>query len=67
MLIKNVILYFLLAISLLTESCNDNIENKSHEEWASLFNGKDLTGWDIKIKIILWETTIKILFALKTV
>ncbi len=23
--------------------------NPNLEEWASLFNGKDLTGWDIKI------------------
>jgi hypothetical protein len=27
----------------------DNKKDKSAEDWAPLFNGKDLTGWDIKI------------------
>ena len=30
-------------------SCNTQ-EDKSKEEWQPLFNGKDLSGWDIKIK-----------------
>src|SRR6056300_1038332 len=25
-------------------------ENAAHSEWKSLFNGKDLTGWKVKIK-----------------
>ena len=49
---KYISLLFALSISLwacqpATES-NDNDPNK--EEWESLFNGKDLTGWDIKIR-----------------
>jgi len=36
--------FFLLA------ACNPKANDKSKEEWTSLFNGKDLTGWDIKIK-----------------
>lgn len=39
----------LVALSLLLYSCNGNKE-QSKEDWESLFNGKDLTGWEIKIK-----------------
>ena len=37
-----------LAIASLFISCNQP-ENTAGEEWTPLFNGKDLTGWDIKI------------------
>jgi hypothetical protein len=43
--IKN--LLFFTAILLLAFSCKSASEK---EEWIQLFNGKDLTGWDIKIK-----------------
>jgi hypothetical protein len=35
---------------LLIASCTSSPNNTSAEEWVSLFNGKDLEGWDIKIK-----------------
>jgi len=38
----------LLTISLLVFSCKTGKTEK--EEWIQLFNGKDLTDWDIKIK-----------------
>lgn len=43
---------FLAIFSLIMQGCsNKNEKNEtSKEEWVSLFNGKDLTGWDIKIK-----------------
>jgi hypothetical protein len=31
-------------------SCTSSINKNPKEEWVSLFNGKDLEGWDIKIK-----------------
>ena len=37
-----------LAIVISFLSCNQT-ENTTNEDWTSLFNGKDLTGWDIKI------------------
>jgi hypothetical protein len=37
------------ALVLVIGSCQQSTENTSNEEWDSLFNGKDLTGWDIKI------------------
>jgi len=37
-----------LALASLFISCNQP-ENTASEEWTALFNGKDLTGWDIKI------------------
>ena len=40
---------FSLIIFLFVQGCGEKNE-KSKEEWVSLFNGKDLTGWDIKIK-----------------
>jgi hypothetical protein len=36
--------FFLLA------GCNPKATDTAKEEWTPLFNGKDLTGWDIKIK-----------------
>lgn len=49
------LIYFITTI-ILSVSCNSkkepdaqNISSESNEEeWISLFNGKDLTGWDIK-------------------
>jgi len=40
--------YINLAIVLLFISCNQS-ENTATEEWTPLFNGKDLSGWDIKV------------------
>jgi hypothetical protein len=39
---------FLIPLLLLLLSCKNKNEDKG--QWVSLFNGKDLTGWDIKIK-----------------
>ena len=36
--------FYLFLMTLFCQSCNNN------GDWESLFNGKDLTGWDIKIK-----------------
>jgi hypothetical protein len=46
--------YLVLFVCLggLLQSCSETASSnndKSKEEWMSLFNGKDLTGWDIKI------------------
>lgn len=42
---------FLLLTILFFPSCNNNNGKEiSRENWELLFNGKDLTGWDIKIK-----------------
>jgi hypothetical protein len=45
-------LAFFISIVILLQSCSESptagaVKNK--EEWISLFNGKDLSGWDIKI------------------
>lgn len=42
---KNLIYLFLMLV--VTLSCKQSV--KESENWISLFNGKDLTGWDIKI------------------
>jgi hypothetical protein len=45
-------LVLLVSIGILLQSCSETSAlpaEKSKEEWISLFNGKDLTGWDIKI------------------
>jgi hypothetical protein len=49
---NNLTIFYLLLIFLFCQSCNNNDGKKgiSKEDWESLFNGKDLTGWDIKIK-----------------
>ena len=41
---------FILLILLLSISCNEKDKSNSNieENWISLFNGKDLNGWDIK-------------------
>jgi hypothetical protein len=42
---------FITIIILLAMSCGTKTTSKSgNEEWIGLFNGKDLSGWDIKIK-----------------
>jgi len=49
-MIKYPVLFFCLAS--LFQSCSETASlntDKSKENWISLFNGKDLTGWDIKI------------------
>ena len=40
--------FFLILILLI--SCTSTKNKTAGEEWVSLFNGKDLEGWDIKIK-----------------
>ncbi|HZI54998.1 MAG TPA: DUF1080 domain-containing protein, partial [Chitinophagaceae bacterium] len=50
---RNIITVFYLLLTLLVyQSCKSDPENEnvSREEWEPLFNGKDLSGWDIKIK-----------------
>lgn len=52
--IKNLVFLFIFAISFLgnaqTEIKESNVLNDPEkEEWIPLFNGKDLSGWDIKI------------------
>jgi len=51
-MLKKTIIPFLLFSALYMQSCNNKEEekDKNDEEWVSLFNGKDLSGWDIKIK-----------------
>ena len=39
--------YFL--ILMLAISCKPGQHEPENNEWIQLFNGKDLTGWDIKI------------------
>ncbi|MCF0071739.1 DUF1080 domain-containing protein [Dyadobacter sp. CY261] len=46
MIRKLSLLLFTLSISTFTIAQKSN---KEKEEWQSLFNGKDLTGWDVKI------------------
>lgn len=43
---------FSLTVAFFVQGCGTKNEKaeKSPEEWVSLFNGKDLSGWDIKIK-----------------
>src|SRR6188474_1226333 len=42
---KNIMaVFYLFLMTLFCQSCNNN------GDWQPLFNGKDLTGWDIKIK-----------------
>ena len=49
---NNLTIFYLLLIILVCQSCNNNDGKNeiSKEDWESLFNGKNLTGWDIKIK-----------------
>ncbi|HEU5166248.1 MAG TPA: DUF1080 domain-containing protein [Chitinophagaceae bacterium] len=48
---KTLIAIFYLFL-VVCQACNNNDGKKeiNKEEWKSLFNGKDLSGWDIKIK-----------------
>lgn len=41
--------FLFVLISLISVTVNGQQSNKDKEEWQSLFNGKDLTGWDVKI------------------
>jgi hypothetical protein len=45
---KKTIIYFVLL--LIAASCGSKGSKSEKEEWIQLFNGKDLEGWDIKIK-----------------
>ena len=49
--LSNTLLTLLIVISLIGCKTGKKQENKTidKENWISLFNGKDLTGWDIKI------------------
>jgi len=49
---NNLRMFCLVLIILVCQSCNNNDGKKeiNKEDWESLFNGRDLTGWDIKIK-----------------
>ena len=49
---NNLTILYLLLIILFCQSCNSNDAKKeiNKEDWEPLFNGKDLSGWDIKIK-----------------
>ena len=40
----------LLALALFAGSCGTRTTKSEKEEWIQLFNGSDLSGWDIKIK-----------------
>ncbi|MCB9209530.1 MAG: DUF1080 domain-containing protein [Ignavibacteriales bacterium] len=42
---KSILLFVQIALILILTSCNSN---KEENQWVSLFNGKDLTGWKIK-------------------
>lgn len=42
-------IHHLLILSLVLVSCQSNRQKTTEPEWIQLFNGKDLTGWDIKI------------------
>lgn len=39
----------LFAFTLLFTSCSGEKPNTDQEDWVQLFNGKDLSGWDIKV------------------
>jgi len=43
---RSIQLFSLLLVCLF---CLSSCKNKKEEQWISLFNGKDLSGWDIKI------------------
>ncbi len=40
---------FLVACIILLSACQPKKQNQNKEEWISLFNGVDLTGWTIKM------------------
>jgi hypothetical protein len=47
---KTTIILSILAIMLFSACRNNNKTSDNNEKWISLFNGKNLDGWDIKIK-----------------
>lgn len=46
---QNSLLLILIAVFIFVQGCSSKKE-VTKEEWQPIFNGKDLTGWDIKIK-----------------
>lgn len=56
-------LFFLLA-AFFAVSCK-NTSTKDEDRWIQLFNGKDLTGWDIKIKGYPLNENFKNLFSVE--
>jgi hypothetical protein len=44
------LIFFPITIFFLTVACNTKKDDIAGEEWISLFNGKNLSGWDVKIK-----------------
>ena len=52
MMRSNLSIFYFLLIMLFCDSCKNEDSKKeiNQQDWVSLFNGKDLTGWDIKIK-----------------
>ena len=46
---KNITTTIIVVLTFLLTACSDKSTEKT-EEWEPLFNGSDLTGWDIKIK-----------------
>ena len=49
---NNPSIFYFLLIMLFCNACKSEDSKKeiNHQDWEALFNGKDLTGWDIKIK-----------------
>jgi hypothetical protein len=49
---NNLSIFYLFLMILLCQSCKNDESNKdiNRQDWESLFNGKDLGGWDVKIK-----------------
>lgn len=47
-MLKKLSLPILLLLTITFNACSQK-NNADKEDWVSLFNGKDLTGWDIKI------------------
>jgi hypothetical protein len=56
-------LLYLLLIVLFTASCGKKVQES--ENWISLFNGKDLTGWDLKITGYPMNENYKNLFSVE--
>lgn len=56
-----------LALLLLFVSTSLLGQKASKEEWISMFNGKDLTGWTPKIRTMLLVKTLETPFVWKMV
>jgi hypothetical protein len=50
-LVNKIVAACILLLCIINYACTskENTNQPSREEWLSLFNGKDLSGWDIKI------------------